>query len=113
MHKKIDADTLFNVFGKSLRFEDMLLRNPWLSFKIFEQHTECLIDHEYVRKITWMFPEKTNKDVSAMLFLNDMRWNSLLEDKRRAIKQDRYVRASSMDGAPVGLIVRCEYRHYQ
>lgn len=65
--------TKINLFGKEKLIVEIMEKNPWYVRSLMERSRAIVLDYELARKIMWMFPQGTNRDVDFILKLNDDR----------------------------------------
>ena len=65
--------TTTNLFGKEKLIVEIMEKNPWYVRKLMERSRSIVLDYELARRIMWMFPQGTNRDVDFMLALNEQR----------------------------------------
>lgn len=65
--------TSYNLFDKPKLFVDIVATNPWYARRLMERSSSIVLDYELARRIIWMFPKGTNRDVDFLLELNEKR----------------------------------------
>lgn len=67
--------TKTNLFGKEKLIVEICEKNPWYVRRLVERNSSMVLDYELARRIMWMFPKGTNRDVDILLELNEKRLN--------------------------------------
>lgn len=67
--------TKTTLFGKEKLIVEICEKNPWYVRRLVERSSSIVLDYELARKIMWMFPKGTNRDVDLLLELNEKRLN--------------------------------------
>ena len=65
--------TKTNLFGKEKLIVEIIEKNPWYVRRLVEKSPSIVLDYELARRIMWMFPKGTNRDVDLLLELNEKR----------------------------------------
>lgn len=65
--------TKTNLFGKEKLIVEILEKNPWYVRRLMERSRAIVLDYELARRIMWMFPQGTNRDVDFIIELNEQR----------------------------------------
>lgn len=65
--------TKTNLFGKEKLIVEICEKNPWYVRRLVERSSSIVLDYELAKRIMWMFPKGTNKDVDLLLELNESR----------------------------------------
>ena len=68
--------TKTNLFGKGKLIVEIMEKNPWYVRRMMERSRAIVLDYELARRIMWMFPQGTNRDVDFILELNESRLNA-------------------------------------
>ena len=71
----LTLSTTTNLFGRQKPIVEILEKNPWYVRHMMERSSSIVLDYELARRIMWMFPKGTNKDVDLLLELNEKRLN--------------------------------------
>lgn len=61
------------LFGKEKLIVEIMEKNPWYVRRLMERSRAIVLDYELARRIMWMFPQGTNRDVDFILKLNEDR----------------------------------------
>ena len=65
--------TKTNLFGKEKLIVEIMEKNPWYVRHMMERSSSIVLDYELARRIMWMYPKGTHKDVDFILELNESR----------------------------------------
>ena len=67
--------TKTNLFGREKLIVEIMEKNPWYVRHMMERSSSIVLDYELAKRIMWMFPKGTNRDVDLLLELNEKRLN--------------------------------------
>lgn len=65
--------TTTNLFGRQKPIVEILEKNPWYIRHLMERSSSIVLDYELSKRIMWMYPKGTHKDVDVILELNESR----------------------------------------
>lgn len=65
--------TTTNLFGKEKLIVEIMEKNPWYVRRLMERSSSIVLDYELAKRIMWMYPKGTHKDVDFILELNESR----------------------------------------
>ena len=65
--------TKTNLFGKEKPIVEIMEKNPWYVRHMMERSSSIVLDYELAKRIMWMYPKGTHKDVDLILELNESR----------------------------------------
>jgi hypothetical protein len=69
----LTLSTTTNLFGGQKPIVEILEKNPWCVRHMMERSSSIVLDYELARRIMWMYPKGTPKDVDFILELNESR----------------------------------------
>lgn len=65
--------TKTNLFGREKLIVEIMEKNPWYVRHMMERSSSIVLDYELARRIMWLYPKGTHKDVDFILELNESR----------------------------------------